>query len=155
MLADPPHRKRHGHPIYPYPLSGHVRCECCHSPLAGSALSGGVGRNRIRYYGCGNRNLPGRAARCRSRYVRTDDLEGRPVAALRRVLAVSTQIVTAYNTLQASGVPDDMSAIEAARNRVEDAQAQIRCLARLARFSEDDEVADTIAAEMRAAAQAK
>ena len=157
LLADPPHRARRGHPIYPYPLSGHVRCAACRTPLAGSALSGGPGRHRIRYYGCRNRNLPDRSARCPSRYVRADEIEARLVSALRRALADPAQIISAYNHLQsdAAHLHAAMGAIEAARQRVEEAQAQIRRLARLARLSDDEDVAATVAEELQLAVRTR
>lgn len=91
ILADPPHRAPRGRAIYPYPLSGHIRCDACSGPLAGSALSGGKGRTRIRYHGCRNRTLAHRTARCPSRYVRAGEVEARLVAALRRPRLVPRQ----------------------------------------------------------------
>jgi site-specific DNA recombinase len=155
ILADPTGRARTGRAIYPYPLSGHVRCDACRTALAGSALSGGPGRARIRYYGCRNRNLADRSARCRSRYVRAAELEGRLVAALRRALADPAAIVSAYNHLRTARGQGDEGRSEEARRRVEKAEGQLRRLARAVRLAEDDAVAEAVAAEMKAAARAK
>jgi site-specific DNA recombinase len=155
ILADPPHRARRGRAIHPYPLSGRIRCDACEGPLAGSALSGGQGRTRIRYYGCRNRNLADRTARCPSRYVRAAELESRLVTALRRVLANPLQIVTAYNALQASTQRPDTEACNDAHRRIEDADAQLARLARAIRLAEDDAVTDALARQMNAASHAK
>ena len=155
ILADPPRRGRRGHAIYPYPLSGHVRCDCCQGPLAGSALSGGAGRTRTRYYGCRNRNLADRAARCPSRYVRAAELEAWLVTAVRRVLTDPAQIVTAYNALQARAMEPDEARLGAERRRIADADGQLKRLARAIALAEDDAVAEALASQMNAAAQAK
>ena len=155
IIADPPLRGRRGQAIHPYPLSGHIRCAECRTPLAGLALSGGKGRKSIRYYGCRNRNLADRDVRCGSRYVRADTLETRLVEGLRKAIADPHEIVSAYNYLRASATDVDKDEIGQAKDRVAEAEGQMRRLARLARFADEDEAADTIAEEMQAAALLK
>ena len=151
LLADPPQRGRRGQAIYPYLLTGHIRCDCCRTPLAGSALSGGSGRHRIRYYGCRNRTLAHRGARCGSRYVRAEQLEARLVTALRRVLADPAQIVFAYQQLRAEETSAQRYEHDLAEAwaRVTDAEKQLDRLARLARFAEDDDVLEALGQQMR------
>jgi len=155
VFLDPPHRARLGHALYPYPLSGHVRCDGCQGSLSGSTLSGGTGRHRTRYYGCRNRSLADRAARCGSRYVRAEPLEQRLVNSLRSVIADPQQIISAFNYLHASVQLPDQRAIEQAQQRLATAEQQIRRLARLARLAEDDDAADALGDELKEAARAK
>lgn len=155
VFSTPPHRQRTGERLYPYPLSGHARCVGCQGTLTGSTLSGGTGRQRSRYYGCRNRNLPDRSARCPSRYVRAETLERRLVAGLSRVLADPAEIVSAYNYLNAHGTDVDSGALERARARVASAEQQVRQLARLARFADDDDAADALAEELKLAVREK
>jgi site-specific DNA recombinase len=155
LLTDSPFRQRRGQAIYPYSLAGHVRCSACQGSLSGSTLSGGPGRNRIRYYGCRNRNLLDRASRCPSKYVRAEVLERRLVAGLRQVLADPAEIVSAYNYLRVSASTLDEGALAQARKRLATAEQQVKRLARLARLADDEEVADALAEELKLAVKEK
>ena len=116
-------------------------------------MTGGKGRTKTRYYGRRKRNLPDREARCQSRYVRAEHIETVLVEKLRWALADPAEILSAYNHLRSGKLDVSAEEIEQARQRVSEADSQIRRLARLARVTDIDEAADAIAEEMKAAAQ--
>lgn len=96
LLTASPARSRRGHAVYAYPLRGHIRCSNCEGSLSGSALSGGAGRNTIRYYTCRKRFTPADGQRCSSRYVRAEPLESSLQQGLQELLSDPNRIQAAY-----------------------------------------------------------
>ncbi len=87
--------------------------------------------------------------------MRADLLEERLIRGLRPIIADPAEIVSAYNQLNAQAQQPDAAALEQAQQRVAAAEQQVRRLARLARFADDEEAADALAEELKEAVKAK
>ena len=68
---------------------------------------------------------------------------------LKRVIADPEEILFAYNQLFSGGQDVNQAVIEQAKQRVAEAESQIRRLARMARLLEDDDGTKAIAEEMK------